>query len=51
MMMMIEMKMAPHESAAAGERISGKIQEKVAATRVVILRSVSAKTCYVRWRS
>lgn len=43
--MIIEMKMAPQESASAGDRIFGKSAEEPAATSVVILRRVSAKTC------
>lgn len=43
--MMIEIKIAPYESASAGERSLGKSQENPAAKRVVMLRSVSAKTC------
>ena len=45
-MMMTEIKMAPQESAAAGERMSGKIHEKLAARRVVILLKVSAQICF-----
>lgn len=45
-MMMTEIKIAPQESAAAGDRISGKHQEKLAARSVVILLNVSAQTCF-----
>ena len=43
--MMMEMIIAPQESASAAERMSGKRAENPAATNVVMLRRVSAKTC------